>query len=223
MPQFARLLLIAIAIASAASPGQSQTQSPVQGTGPSPQPEPLPANPAKANPFQPGQKLLGANMDLRPVPEPANDADRCDPSRDRKSNGILSHTGGVDFTMYISQVSKITDANWIPLIPKEVDKPFYKTGEVKVCFSVLPTGKIEAESLLVAQTSGDPALDRAATGAIATAIFPPLPKDYAGNRLTVLFTFEYNPDRHPDPVLNLPKPPNPLGPIAVTVGYTSKL
>jgi TonB family protein len=108
-------------------------------------------------------------------------------------------------------------------MPKEVDRPFYKSGVVKVCFSVLLNGKVEGDSVQIARTSGDPALDRAAAGAIQTAIFPPLPKDFPKKRLVMLYTFEYNPERRPDPTRNLPKPPNPLGPVALTVGYTSKL
>ena len=204
--------------AFAATPGLAQTAS----SQPQSQ-EPFPASPNKANPFQPGQKLLATtpgatDPDSEPVPE-----DRCNPSLDRKNNGVLTDVGSLDFKMYLGQIGRIVYSSWRPLMPKEVDKPFLKKGEVKVCFSLLPTGKVEADSLLIARTSGDPALDRAAAGAIETAIFPPLPKEFPKKRLVLLYTFAYNPDRRPDPTRNLPKQPNPLGPVALIVGYTSKL
>jgi len=47
-----------------------------------------------------------------------------------------------------------------------------------------------------AEGSGDVALDRAAWGAITGSNpFPPLPKEFPGQNLGLLFRFYYNPDK----------------------------
>jgi hypothetical protein len=71
--------------------------------------------------------------------------------------------------------------------------------------------------------SGDPALDRAAWGAIATAVYPPLPAEFKGPYLEVRLKFRYNLDRKPFVSRKVPKPPNLLGPLGVTLGYRAKL
>ena len=186
----------------------------------------LPANPVpvQASPF--GTKQVLAPLSAK-APDDGDSAgtpeERCDRAEDRQKKGLPYGANGVDFKMFMSQMSSITQANWKPLMPKEVEKPFYKTGEVKVCFAILPSGQVEPESIVLKGRSGDDALDRAAWGAIQTSVYPRLPEDFKGPRLVVLIAFEYNKDRRPDPVKNLPKPPNPFGPVAVTVGYTSKL
>lgn len=208
------LLLVASTILSAQSP-QSDA----------PKPDQIPASPAPAKPFHLKQELatqhsLAADPELDMTEE-----QRC--ARSEDPNGPAKHFDsserGQALKMFMSQTSRIIQANWNPLIPKIADKPFYRVGEVKVCFAILPGGQLEPDSVVVRGKSGDEALDRAAVEAVKASIYPHLPAEYAEQRLTIQINFEYNTNRRPDPTKNLPKPPNPLGPLAVTVGYTSKL
>jgi TonB family protein len=190
-----------------------------------PKPDQIPANPTPAKPFQARQEMA-AKRSIAVDPETdLTPEQRCDKYQGSNKQWTRYNTGelGQSLKMFMSQTSRIIQANWNPLIPKIADKPFYRAGEVKVCFAILPSGQLEPDSVLVRGKSGDEALDRAAVEAVKASIYPHLPAEYAEQRLTIQINFEYNTNRHPDPAKNLPKPPNPLGPLALTVGYTSKL
>lgn len=205
------LLLAASAILAAQSP---QTDA-----------IPIPASPAPAKPFQAKQPLTAPHPFAVEREAYTTLEQRC--ARSEDPNGPAKHFDsserGQALKMFMSQTERIIYANWVPLMPKVVDKPFYKHGEVKVCFAILPGGQLDPESVLVRGKSGDEALDRAAIEAVKASIYPHLPTEFAEPRLTVQIDFMYNPNRRPDPAKNLPIPPNRLGPLAVTVGYTSKL
>jgi TonB family protein len=138
-------------------------------------------------------------------------------------DGILSDTQGVDFKYYLSQVMHITQTSWKPLMPREVEAPVRKSGMVKIRYKILPNGRVMEDSMVQESSSGDPALDRAAWGAVLTSIYPPLPKEFKGSDLELRFTFNYNPDRQPAPSRKLPKPLSIPGPVGITLGYNSKL
>jgi TonB family protein len=137
--------------------------------------------------------------------------------------GILSDIQGVDFKPYVARIHQIVQSSWKPLIPKEVEAPVFKTGEVVICFKILPNGRLVDGGMVLEGRSGDTALDRAAWGAITTSVFPPLPAEFKGPHLEVRFHFMYNADRQPAVSRKLPKPPNLLGPVGVTLGYSGKL
>jgi hypothetical protein len=184
-------------------------------------------SPAKSNPFMGGQIPPEAKPAMRYTPDARPEdtrtpQERCDLNKDKERTGILSETEGVDFKVYMGQVQRITQSNWKPLIPKEVNRPFNKKGEADICFALLPSGQVEPKSMVLTARSGDTALDRAAWGAIQTSVFPPLPEEFKGPRLMLLFHFRYNLDQHPDPTHHLPGPPDPLGPFGVTFGYSAK-
>jgi TonB family protein len=185
----------------------------------------LPASPTPVKPFQARQELavkhpISADPEADLTPE-----QRCDRNLDPNKQWTRYGTGELAqaLKMFMSQTSRIIQTNWNPLIPKIADKPFYRVGEVKVCFAILPNGHLEPNSIVVRARSGDQALDRAAIEAVKASVYPRLPAEFEGTRVMVQINFEYNTNRHPDPTRNLPKPPNPFGPLAVTVGYTSKL
>lgn len=137
--------------------------------------------------------------------------------------GVISDTQGVNLQGYIQRMYRITQSSWKPLIPKEVDAPVRKTGEVTICFKTLPNGRVMDGGMVLEGRSGDPALDRAAWGAIATSVFPPLPAEFKGPYLEVRFVFKYNEDRQQVVSRKAPKPPNLFGPVAATLGYRTKL
>jgi TonB family protein len=108
-------------------------------------------------------------------------------------------------------------------MPREVEAPVYKTGEVMICFKLLPNGRLMDKGMVLEGRSGDPALDRAAWGAIETSVFPPLPAEFKGPYIEVRFRFIYNMDRQTTVSRKVPKAPNLLGPVGITLGYSSKL
>jgi TonB family protein len=138
-------------------------------------------------------------------------------------DGILSDTQGVDFKFYLSQVIRITQSSWKPLMPREVEAPVRKPGVVKIRYKILPNGQVKDGSLAQEESSGDSALDRAAWGAITTSVFPPLPVEFKGPYLEVRFHFMYNEDRLPTVSRKAPQARNLLGPVGITLGYKSKL
>jgi TonB family protein len=138
-------------------------------------------------------------------------------------DGILSDTQGVDFKYYLSQVVRITQYSWKPLMPREVEAPVRKSGAVKVRYKILPSGRVMEGSIVLEERSGDPALDRAALGAVETSLYPPLPKEFKGPDLELRFVFKYNLDRQPTSSHVAPKARSIPGSKGVTIGYSSKL
>jgi TonB family protein len=73
--------------------------------------------------------------------------------------------------------------------------PEMKKGTVVIEFAILKDGRVA--NLHVVKSSGDPALDRAAYGAITYAIpLPNLPQQFAGDYLLLRAHFLYNPDKN---------------------------
>ncbi|MGA3370675.1 MAG: TonB C-terminal domain-containing protein [Terracidiphilus sp.] len=145
------------------------------------------------------------------------------PNAPADKDGIVSDTQGVDLKPYLKRIFRIVQSTWNPLIPKEAGPPVNKAGEVLICFRILPSGKLMDGGMVLEGRSGDPALDRAAWGAVQTSVYPPLPAEFKGPYLELRFAFLYNPDRQPAPSRKLPKPLGIPGPVGITLGYNSKL
>lgn len=139
------------------------------------------------------------------------------------SKQVLSNIHGADIHLYLGQIRQAVYSSWKPLMPKVVEKPFLKQGLVSVCFAVLPDGKLEPHGMVLMDRSVDTSLDRAAWGAIQTAIFPRFPEELHEPRLVLQFQFRYNMDNRRNPTSNLPAPPTLPGDVGLTVGYRSKL
>jgi TonB family protein len=108
---------------------------------------------------------------------------------------ILSDTMGVDFGPYLARVLHDVRMNWYNLIPEVARPPLMKKGKVSIEFAILKDGSIAGMQL--DGPSGDVSLDRAAWGGItASNPFPPLPSEFGGQYLQLIFHFYYNPDRH---------------------------
>jgi TonB family protein len=108
---------------------------------------------------------------------------------------VLSDTMGVDFGPYLARVLHDVRNNWYNLIPEVARAPLMKKGKVSVQFAILKDGSVAGMRLDA--PSGDVSLDRAAWGGItASNPFPPLPSEFRGQYLRLLFHFYYNPDRH---------------------------
>ena len=108
---------------------------------------------------------------------------------------ILSDTMGVDFGPYLQRVLHDVRMNWYNLIPEVARPPLMKKGRVSIQFVILKDGSVAGMKL--DGPSGDVSLDRAAWGGItASNPFPPLPSEFGGQYLALIFHFYYNPDRH---------------------------
>jgi len=107
---------------------------------------------------------------------------------------ILSDTMGVDFGPYLARVLHDVRTNWYSVIPDVARPPLMKKGKVSIQFAILKDGSVAGMRL--DGPSGDVSLDRAAWGGITLSNpFPPLPSEFSGQYLALIFHFYYNPDR----------------------------
>lgn len=107
---------------------------------------------------------------------------------------ILSDTLGVDFGPYMKRLHITVQDHWDPLIPESAMPPVMKKGVVVIQFSIGKDGRVMGMKLI--SSSGDTALDRAAWGAITSAIpLPQLPAQFSGQYLELRARFYYNPDK----------------------------
>jgi hypothetical protein len=174
--------------------------------------------------------ILSLSAQAQTVPVEPDQGKPCvaKPEATKGNIGIVSDTQGVDFTPYLQRVVQITHSSWTPLVPKEVEAPIFKTGEVKICFKILPNGKVKDRGMVLQGRSGDVALDRAAWGAISTSLYPPLPAEFKGPYLELLVLFKYNSDHEPmasrkTPRARRPKALNLTNPLILTLSYHAKL
>jgi TonB family protein len=112
----------------------------------------------------------------------------CSPSQIASPTIITNDTKGIDFGPYLILVKRAVKARWYSLVPESA---IVKKGCVAIQFKILPDGRVAA--MEYDSTSGDVTLDHAAWGGlIAAEPFPPLPKEFKGDYLTLRFNFFYN-------------------------------
>ena len=120
----------------------------------------------------------------------------CDPDRFEPPLEVLSDTTGVDLHPYLFGVTRKININWRGSMRADAGSSSSRKSCVTINFSIQKDGKL-AEAKLV-QSSGNATLERAAqTGITASAPFPALPEEFAGNALTLRFHFYYNPQPGP--------------------------
>ncbi len=113
------------------------------------------------------------------------------PSPGSRSNPIqlLSDPMGVDFRPYLTQILATVKRNWFAILPTSAKLGL--RGKVAIQFSISREGRVP--KLVIANGSGNDALDRAAVSAIsASNPFPPLPGEFKGDRVVLQFNFDYN-------------------------------
>jgi outer membrane biosynthesis protein TonB len=104
---------------------------------------------------------------------------------------ILSDTQNVDFGPYLQRLLVDVKQNWYLLIPPSAEM---KKGKLAIKFAIAPDGHVM--NLTLVTSSGDVALDRPAWGSITNSNpFSPLPTNFKGPYLELLFRFYYNPDK----------------------------
>jgi TonB family protein len=102
---------------------------------------------------------------------------------------LLSDPMGVDFRAYLIQILASVRRNWRAVMPESVQ--LGRRGQVAIQFSIARDGKVP--KLVIATTSGQDPLDRAAIAGIsASSPFPALPAEFKGDRIVVQFNFSYN-------------------------------
>jgi len=109
------------------------------------------------------------------------------------AKGGFGFTGGGGdfgnrFGWYVDAVRRKVSENWLKY---EVDPRISAANRVYLTFDIGRDGN--PRNVQVEQSSGVPSLDQSATRAIQRIdTFGPLPSDYAGNKVSVEFWFDYN-------------------------------
>jgi len=102
--------------------------------------------------------------------------------------GFGDSTFGNRYGWYVDAVTRAISQNWLKSL---VDARMNKAPRVYLSFDIAHNGKIS--NLGVQQSSGIPSLDRSAQRAVlASDPLPPLPPDYRGGDVNVIFYFEYS-------------------------------
>jgi TonB family protein len=128
---------------------------------------------------------VGGADDLTFAPSP-NDPSAAGPARSPLQ--LLSDPKGVDFKPYLIQVLTAVRANWLAVIPESAR--LGRKGRVLVQFIIDRRGRIP--KLVIAESSGTAALDRAAVAGISASVLPPLPNNFTGEEIRLQLAFGYN-------------------------------
>ncbi len=170
--------------------------------GPSPKPNPNP-NPNLKLPDP--KAAMEEAMKMPPLPSQGSggitigdiDEMTTNPSPNQTpSNGpvrsnlqLLSDPKGVDFKPYLIQVLTAVRSNWLSVIPESARMG--RRGRVLVQFIIDRRGGVP--KLVIAESSGTSAFDRAAVAGIsASNPFPPLPTGFQGAEIRLQLAFTYN-------------------------------
>jgi len=95
---------------------------------------------------------------------------------------------GDRYSTYVEAIRRAISNNWLKSL---VDSRIQKAPRVYLTFDISRDGSIS--SVDVQQPSGIPSLDRSAQRAVyASSPLPPLPADYRGSKVNVVFYFEYS-------------------------------
>ncbi|MSV35057.1 MAG: energy transducer TonB [Bryobacterales bacterium] len=107
----------------------------------------------------------------------------------RSNLQLLSDPEGVDFKPYLVQVLTAVRVNWMSVIPESAR--LGRKGRVLVQFIINRRGGVP--KLVIAESSGTSAFDRAAVAGISASYpFPELPKNFKGNEIRLQLAFTYN-------------------------------
>jgi len=140
--------------------------------------------------IQPGQGsagiVVGDVEEMMVAPSP-NQPSTAGPVRSNLQ--LLSDPKGVDFKPYLIQVLTVVRTNWLAVIPESAR--LGRKGRVLVQFIIDRRGGIP--KLVIAESSGAAALDRAAVAGIsASNPLPPLPTGFQGDEIRLQLAFSYN-------------------------------
>jgi TonB family protein len=107
----------------------------------------------------------------------------------RSNLQLLSDPAGVDFKPYLVRVLAAVRTNWLSVIPESAR--LGRKGRVLVQFIIDRRGGVP--KLVIAESSGTAAFDRAAVAGISASYpFPPLPNTFKGDEIRLQLAFTYN-------------------------------
>jgi TonB family protein len=102
---------------------------------------------------------------------------------------LLTDPQGVDFRPYLVRILASVKQHWLSVMPESVK--LGRRGRVAIQFSISRDGGVP--KLVIAEASGENALDRAAVAGISASVpFPPLPSEFKGDRIVLQMNFAYN-------------------------------
>jgi len=142
--------------------------------------------PTAPRPSSGGGVTIGDQDDFTNVPNSEMEAS---PGPVRSNLQLLSDPAGVDFKPYLVKVLTAVRANWLSVIPESAK--LGRRGRVLVQFIIDRRGGVP--KLVIAESSGTAAFDRAAVAGISASYpFPPLPNSFKGNEIRRQLAFSYN-------------------------------
>lgn len=137
-------------------------------------------------PTPPGGITIGDMDDVTTLASPT--APSAGPARSNLQ--LLSDPAGVDFKPYLVQVLAAVRTNWLSVIPQSARMG--RRGRVLIQFIINRRGGVP--KLVIAESSGTAAFDRAAVAGISASYpFPPLPNTFKGDEIRLQLAFTYNP------------------------------
>lgn len=143
--------------------------------------------PAPSTPAPPSTGVTIGDVDEFTNIPSQNQAPSSGPARSNLQ--LLSDPAGVDFKPYLVQVLAAVRTNWLSVIPESAR--LGRKGRVLVQFIIDRRGGVP--KLVIAETSGTAAFDRAAVAGISASYpFPPLPKTFKGSEIRLQLAFTYN-------------------------------
>ena len=146
-----------------------------------------PSSPANSPPATPAGGLIIGDMDDMPTLASPNAPS---PGPARSNLQLLSDPAGVDFKPYLVQVLAAVRTNWLSVIPQSARMG--RRGRVLIQFIINRRGGVP--KLVIAESSGTAAFDRAAVAGISASYpFPPLPNTFKGDEIRLQLAFTYNP------------------------------
>jgi TonB family protein len=146
-----------------------------------------PSSPANSPPAAPAGGVMIGDMDDLPTLASPNAPS---PGPARSNLQLLSDPAGVDFKPYLVQVLAAVRTNWLSVIPQSARMG--RRGRVLVQFIINRRGGVP--KLVIAESSGTAAFDRAAVAGISASYpFPPLPNTFKGDEIRLQLAFTYNP------------------------------
>jgi TonB family protein len=149
-----------------------------------------PAPPAAPRTSTGGGMMIGDLDEFSNVPNASQD-----PSSGpvRSNLQLLSDAAGVDFKPYLVRVLTAVRTNWLSVIPESAR--LGRRGRVLVQFIIDRRGGVP--KLVIAESSGTAAFDRAAVAGISASYpFPPLPTAFKGDEIRLQLAFTYNQAAH---------------------------
>jgi TonB family protein len=145
-----------------------------------------PSAPANSPATPAGGITIGDMDDVTTLASP----DAPSPGPARSNLQLLSDPAGVDFKPYLVQVLAAVRTNWLSVIPQSARMG--RRGRVLVQFIINRRGGVP--KLVIAESSGTAAFDRAAVAGISASYpFPPLPNTFKGDEIRLQLAFTYNP------------------------------